>query len=98
MSVIKQIDNFFKPAEKFVENHLLHMKMSCHRLILFDSILWLLFILYYIGHYFYTKQINKIEEEHKGYKKILNEKDTIILIFLGLAVILYLHFFILSKN
>ena len=84
-------------SENAIKNHLSYMNVSPHRLILFDSILWGIFILYYIGHFIYTKQFAKFEKEHKGYEKLLNEKDTIIFIVFILAIIMYVHFFVLYK-
>ena len=99
MGLFKQMDKMFEPAENHVKKQLAYMNMSCHRLIVIDSILWFLFIVYYIGHFFYSKQFTKFEKEHKEYEKIINQKDTIIIIFLGLTFLLYLHFFILAgKN
>ena len=96
--MLKNIEKFLYSGEKYVEKHLSHMKMSCYRLILIDSVLWGIFIIYYIGHFFYSKQFTKFEKKHKGYEKLLNDKDIIIFVFLGLAVLLYLHFFILARN
>tara|TARA_B100001059_G_scaffold236815_2_gene290834 strand:- start:15708 stop:16004 length:297 start_codon:yes stop_codon:yes gene_type:complete len=98
MGIFKKVDTMLQPAEKKIEKHLTKMNMSCHRLILFDSLLWLLFIIYYIGHFFYTKQFTDFEEKHKGYEKVIGEKDMIIIVFCCLAALLYLHFFILSRN
>ena len=95
---MKKIDNMIKLGEKKIANHLSIMNVSCNRVILFDSVLWILFIIYYIGHFFYTKQFSEFEKEHKQYEKVLNEKDIIIFTVLCLAIILYLHFFILYKN
>jgi|TARA_Y100000992_G_scaffold101154_1_gene65684 hypothetical protein len=98
MGVTKKVNSLLQPVEKKIQNHLVQMNVSCHRLILFDSILWVLFIIYYIGHFFYSKQFKQFQEEHKEYEKLVNEKDMIILVFFCLAALLYLHFFVLSKN
>ncbi len=99
MGFFKQMDKMFEPAENHVKKQLSHMNMSCHRLIIIDSILWFMFILYYIGHYFYSRQFTQFEKDHKKYVKVIKQKDTIIFIFLGLSFLLYLHFFVLSgKN
>ena len=92
------INKFITKCENQLKAHLSYMNVSPHRLILFDSVLWLLFIIYYIGHYIYTKQFSKFEKEHKEYENLLNKKDTIIFIVIILAIILYLHFFVLYKN
>ena len=92
------INKFITKCENQLKSHLSYMNVSPHRLILFDSVLWLLFIIYYIGHFIYTKQFSKFEKEHKEYEKLLNKKDTIIFIVIILAIILYLHFFVLYKN
>ena len=84
--------------ENTIKKHLDYMNTSPYRIILFDSVLWMLFILYYIGHFVYTKQFRKFENEHKGYEKLLNEKDVIVFIVIILALILYIHFFFLYKN
>lgn len=92
------VNKFITKCENQLKGHLSYMKVSPHRLILFDSLLWILFIIYYIGHFIYIKQFAKFEKEHKGYEKILNEKDVIIFIVFILAIILYIHFFFLYKN
>tara|TARA_R110001599_G_scaffold349876_2_gene579103 strand:- start:714 stop:1010 length:297 start_codon:yes stop_codon:yes gene_type:complete len=98
MGIFKQLDIIMQPAEKKLEKHLTKLNMSCHRLIIFDSILWTLFIIYYIGHFFYNKQFTQFGKEHKEYEKFISEKDMIIIVFFCLAALLYLHFFILSRN
>ena len=98
MKGLKQLDNIIKTGEKKIASHLTNINVSCNRIILFDSMLWLFFIIYYIGHYFYTKEFSKFEEQNKKYEKRLNEKDMIIFTVIGLGVILYLHFFILYRN
>lgn len=98
MTIFKKIDTMLQPAEKKIEKHLTKIHVPCHRLILFDSLLWLVFIIYYIGHFFYTKQFTEFEEKHKGYEKIISEKDMIIFVFFCLAALLYLHYFILSSR
>lgn len=98
MDIQRGIDNMLKPMENAIKGHLKGMKMDCHRLILLDSVLWTLFIIYYIIHFFYTKQYTAITKKHATYEKILKEKDIIIITFLLLALLLYFHFFILSKN
>lgn len=95
---MKEVDNIIKMGEKKIANHLKYMHISCNRIILFDSILWTIFIVYYIGHYFYTKEFSEFEEKHKKYENMLTEKDMIVFTIIGLAIILYLHFFILYKN
>tara|TARA_Y100000816_G_C25910729_1_gene474983 strand:+ start:110 stop:406 length:297 start_codon:yes stop_codon:yes gene_type:complete len=98
MVLLKSVNKIISTSEKYIEKHLSSMGVSCHRLILFDSILWFIFIVYYVGHFFYSKQFTKFKEEHKEYESLVNHKDTVIFIVLGLAVILYLHFFVLYKN
>ena len=98
MKYLKKLDNIIKVGEKKIANHLTSVNVSCHRIIFFDSLLWLLFIIYYIGHYFYTKEFTKFEKKHKKYENLLNEKDMIIFTVISLAIILYIHFFILYKN
>lgn len=98
MSFLTTINKSITNAEKMIGKHLSKMGVSCHRVILFDSLLWFIFIVYYIGHYFYTKQFTEFEDKHKGYETLLNHKDTVIFIVISLAIILYLHFFILYKN
>ena len=98
MAVFKKVDTMLQPAEKKLKNHLTKMHVSCYRLILFDSLLWLLFIIYYIGHFFYTKEFTEFKDKHEGYEKIISEKDMIIIVFFCLAALLYLHFFLLSTN
>jgi hypothetical protein len=98
MNIFTNINKSITTAEKMIGKHLSSIGVSCHRVILFDSLLWIIFIIYYIGHYFYTKQFTEFEDKHKGYETIINHKDTVIFIVIGLAIILYLHFFILYKN
>ena len=99
MGFFKQIDKIFEPAENHVKKQLTYMNMSCYRLIVIDSILWFLFIVYYIGHFFYSKQFTKFEKDHKKYVTVINQKDTIIFTFLCLSFLLYLHYFVLTgKN
>ena len=98
MGILKDIENVILPIEKRIESHLKGMNMSCHRLVLIDSCLWGAFIIYYIGHFFYSKQFKKFEKEHKGYEKLMKEKDVIIITFLLLALLLYFHVFVISKG
>lgn len=98
MVLLKSLNKIMSTSEKYIEKHLSSMGVSCHRLILFDSILWFIFIVYYVGHFFYSKQFTKFKEEHKEYESLVNHKDTVIFIVIGLAIILYLHFFVLYKN
>ena len=38
MGVTKKVNSLLQPVEKKIQNHLVQMNVSCHRLILFDSI------------------------------------------------------------
>ena len=98
MTILTNINKIISNGEKYIGKHLSSMGVSCNRVILFDSILWFIFIVYYVGHFFYSKQFLKFKEEHKEYESLVNHKDTVILIVISLAVILYLHFFVLYKN
>ena len=98
MNLLTKLNKSISNYEKYIGKHLSMMGVSCHRVLLFDSLLWLIFIVYYIGHFVYTKQFTEFEDKHKGYESLLNHKDTVIFIVISLAIILYLHFFVLYKN
>ena len=92
------INKIIIKCENTIKRHLEYINISPYRIIFFDSLLWIVFILYYIGHYIYTKQFVEFEKDNEGYEKLLNRKDTIVFIVIILAIILYIHFFFLYKN
>ena len=49
MKLLTNINKSISNAEKMIGKHLSSMGVSCHRVLLFDSLLWLIFIVYYIG-------------------------------------------------
>ncbi|OUV83344.1 MAG: hypothetical protein CBC91_00635 [Rickettsiales bacterium TMED131] len=98
MTFKNKFNKLTKNPEEYIAKRLSKMHISCYRIIFFDSILWTLFILFYVGHFIYTKQFTNFEDKHEVYEEILNYKDTIIFVVICLAIILYLHFFFLYKN
>jgi hypothetical protein len=92
------LNKITKSPEKHIATHLSRMHVSCYRVIFFDAILWMLFIVSYAGHFIYTKQFAQFVDKHEEYEQIINYKDTIIIVVICLALILYLHFFFLYKN
>ena len=53
MTIFKKIDTMLQPAEKKIEKNLTKIHVPCHRLILFDRLLWLEYIIYYISLFLY---------------------------------------------